>query len=285
MEKIKRINFEIIKKYLLIIVGLFIIAISFNLFFLPYDLVVYDSNGLAVIINNFIDVKPSTIIFAFSVLCLIFGFIFLGFKDTKNAIIASVIYPFFVEITKNVSDYVAVNEVDMLVVALFAGVTTGIGNGLVFRSNFNTGGTDLLELIFCKYIKVPFGWAVLLIDGSIVVAGGLIFGYELMIYAIITLVLISVISDKIILGIKEQKAFYIISKKKELIKKYLIEGLNKSVTELEGKGFHTGYDEDVLLCVVKTREYYKIKKGIEQIDPKAFLIINDTHEVIGSDNI
>lgn len=286
MEKVKkRINKEEIKRYVSIVVGLFIIAVSFNLFFLPYDLVVYDSNGLAVMVNEFIDINPSTFIFGFSVVCLMFGFIFLGFKDTKNAIIASVLYPIFVELTANISNYVAVGEVDMLLVAIFAGVTTGIGNGLVFKSHFNSGGTDLLELIFCKYVKVPFGWAVLLIDGSIVVAGGFVFGYELLIYALIALILISVISDKIMLGISDQKVFYIISKEKEQVKEYLIEGLNKSVTELEGKGFHTGYDEDVLLCVVKTRDYYKIKQGIEQIDPGAFLIISDTHEVTGSDRV
>lgn len=283
MDKVKRKNTII--RYCLIIIGLFIIALSFNLFFLPYDLVVYDSNGLVVIVNKFIKVDPSLFIFLFSMLCLIIGFIFLGIKDVKNAIIASVVYPIFIKLTEHIPDYINVADTDMILVAIFAGITTGIGNGLVFRSHFNTGGTDLLELIFCKYIKVPFGWAVLIIDGSIVLAGGFVFGYELLIYALIALVLIAIVSDKIMLGINEQKIFYIISPEKEKIKEYLIEGLDKSVTEIEGKGYHTGYDEDVLLCAVKTKDYFRIKEGLLEIDPNAFIVISNTHEITGSDRV
>lgn len=276
---------DTIKKYISVIIGLFIIALSFNLFFLPFNLVVYDANGLAVIVNKFIDIDSSVFIFVFEFACLIFGFIFLGIKDIRKAIMASALYPVFVKLTEGITNYVDVTNTDMLLVAILAGVTTGIGNGLVFKSKFNSGGTDLIELVICKYFKWKFGKAVLLVDGSIVLAGGFIFGYELLIYALIALVLISIVSDKIMLGINDQKVFYIVSDKKEKIKDYLLFGLNKSVTEFEGKGFHGKDNANVLMCVVKTRDYFKIKEGILEIDKDAFLVISNTHELTGSDRL
>lgn len=270
-----------LKKGINILLGLFITAASFNLLFLPNDLVVYDSSGLTIIIEHFFKIDPSVIIFFFLVGCLICGFIFLGFRDTKNAILGSIAYPIFVKLTENIGDIITINNPDMLVIALFAGITTGFGNGLIFKSGYNTGGTDILELILSKYFKIPFSQAMLIIDGSIVLVGGFVFGYELLFYAILSLVIIALLSDKITLGINENKAFYIITKRKTLIERFLIEGLKKEVTILEAESEYDGDIDSVIYTVIETSDYYRVKEGVLRIDPGAFITIVDTTQMLG----
>lgn len=274
-----------IKNTIILLTGILITAVSFNLFFEPYDLVVYDSSGLAIIIKHFFKIDPSICIAIFLILCLVIGFIFLGFKDTKNAIIGSLTYPIFVKLTENIGDIVTFNNPDMLVIALFAGITTGFGSGLIFKSGFNTGGTDILELIMQKYMKIPFAKAMLIIDGAIVLAGGLVFGYELLFYALIILILIAIISDNILIGVKENKAFYVISKRKELIERFLIEGLKKGVTVFEVTSGKYNENKEMLYCVVTSSDYFSVKEGIQSIDPNAFIIITETHETLGTKKV
>lgn len=276
----KRKRREKIKNTFMILVGIFITAASFNLFFEPFNLVVYDSSGLAIIIKHFFKVDPSLFIAAFLFACLLVGFIFLGFKDTKNAILGSIMYPIFVKLTENIGNIITFDNPDMLVIAIFAGITTGFGNGLIFRSGFNTGGTDILELIMAKYFKIPFGKTMIIIDGTIVLIGGFVFGYELLVYALIVLVLIAVISDNVVFGVKENKAFYILSDRKNLIERFLIEGLKKGVTALEVKSGNFNNNQEMLYCVVNSGDYFAVKEGILSIDPEAFIIISDTHEAI-----
>lgn len=264
-----------------ILLGLFITAASFNLLFLPNDLVVYDSSGLAIIVEHFFKIDPSIIIFLFLVGCLISGFIFLGFRDTKNAILGTIAYPVFVKLTENIGDIITINNPDMLVIAIFAGITTGFGNGLIFKSGYNTGGTDILELILCKYLKMPFSKAMLMVDGTIVLVGGFVFGYELLFYAILALVLIALVSDKITLGINENKAFYIITKRKNLVERFLIEGLKKEITVFEAESEFKNDIDSVIYTVVETSDYYRVKEGILKIDPGAFITIVDTTEMLG----
>ena len=140
---------DIIKKYFFAILGILITAVSYNLFFLPYDLVVYDMSGLSIIYENIFKSDARTFIFIAEFLCLIFGFIVLGFKDTKCAILGSILYPLFVFLTKDLSIYFSIDGADKLIVAVVAGITCGFGNGLIFKYGFNTGGTDIIEMIVC----------------------------------------------------------------------------------------------------------------------------------------
>lgn len=270
---------------IIILTGIFITAVSFNLFFLPNNLVVYDSSGLAIIIEHFFKVDPSIFIFIFLAGCLLVGFIFLGFRDTKNAILTSIFYPIFVKLTENIGNYITFDNPDMLVISIFAGITTGLGTGLIFRSGYNTGGTDILELIACKYLKIPFSKAMIIIDGAIVLIGGFVFGYELLFYALIVLVLIALVSDKVLLGVNDKKTFYIISKRKELIERFLIEGLKKGVTTFEATGAHSLFDKEVIYCVVNNKDYYRVREGILAIDPNAFVVVTDTYETIKSEKM
>ena len=209
MENILSIvnNKNKIKRFLFVILGVFIAAVSFNLFIYPNDIVFGGLTGVSVIITNFINLTPSFIIFVLSFVLLLVGTIFLGKEPVIKALVVAIVFPLFVQLTANVGDLIKVDTGDQLLLALFGGVMYGFGVGLVFKNGYTMGGTDILNQILHKYLKISMGNAMLIVDGSIVLIGAFIFGWTKCLYAIIILYIISVSVDKSMLGISDKKSF------------------------------------------------------------------------------
>ena len=123
----------------------------------------------------------------------------------------------------------------------------------------------------------------LLSDGLIVLSSGIFFGINSMLYSIIILYIISLISDKVVLGISDSKSFYIITDKEEEVKEYIMNYLKHGVTIYKAKGGYKSENENVLMTVLPTKDYYSLKAGISKIDKNAFYIITDTYEVFGGE--
>ena len=123
----------------------------------------------------------------------------------------------------------------------------------------------------------------LMSDGLIVLAGGFFFGITKLMYAIIVVYIIGIMTDKVLLGISNSKAFYIITNEDEKIRDYLINELHHGVTIFSVKGGYTHKKDEVILCVVPTNEYYRVKEGIREIDEQAFFVICDAYEVFGGE--
>ena len=171
----------------------------------------------------------------------------------------------------------------MLLVAIFGGVLYGLGVGLVFKAGFTTGGTDIINQIISKYFHTSMGNAMLMSDGLIVLSGVFVFGVNKLMYAIITIYIIGMLTDKVLLGISDSKAFYIITEESTKVRDYVLNYLNHGVTILDARGGFTKEKQNVLLCVVPTKEYFKLKEGIHEIDSKAFFVVTDAYEVFGGE--
>jgi uncharacterized membrane-anchored protein YitT (DUF2179 family) len=270
---------RLISRYLMLTLGLFTYACAFNLFLLPNSIVAGGVSGIAVITKNI--VEPALLIFILCTILLILSYFLLGKQKTFASILGSLLFPVFVKITSNIGNYIQVSNDDLLLVAIFAGVLCGFALGLVFKNGFTTGGTDILNHIVSKYAGISIGTAILINDGIIVLLGGLFFGWTKAMYAIIVLYIISVMADRVVLGISDSKAFYIVTDKEEAVKKYILENLSHGVTVLEATGGYSGASQNILMCVVPTREYFKLKEGISHIDRNAFFVITDSYEVMG----
>lgn len=285
-EEEKDIIKEIYKKdklerYAQFIFGVFIVAFSFNLFILPSD-IVYGVSGIGVILNKMYGINPSTTIFIGEIALLLLSFLVLGKEKTKNSIIGSILYPIFVELTTYLTVYIDVGEVEPILLALFGAVISGFGFGLIFKSGYTTGGTDILNQIVSKYGKVSLGNAMLFTDGIIILAGIFTFGVSKIMYSIINLYIVSMMTDKVMIGVSQSKSFFIITSHESEIKKYILGELGHGVTVLEGNGAFTGNRQKVLMCVIPTREYFVAKEGIHEIDPNAFFVVADAYEVYGN---
>ena len=289
MKKNKEVSIikQIYKKDRLIrisqfLLGLLITAIAFNLFILPSE-IVYGVSGVGVILNKLYGIDPSIVILIGSVLLLILSFVTLGYEKTRNSILGSLLYPVAVKLTAYLPNYINIGDADPLIIALFGAVLSGFGLGLIFKAGYTTGGTDILNQIVSKYGKISIGNSMFFTDGVIILCGVFVFGWTKLMYSLITLYIISVMTDKVILGISQSKAFYIVTKEEKNVKDFVMNELKHGVTELRGTGGFTGKNQAVLMCIIPTNEYYSFKEGIHKIDNNAFFVVTDAYEVHGGE--
>ena len=270
-----------VKELIEFIIGCFLVALAFNLFMSPNNLVAGGVSGFSLILKHFFGLNPSTIISVANVFLIILSFLVLGKEKTKATILGSILFPIFVSLTEHLSTYISFKESEMILIAVFGGVLQGIGAGLIFRAGYSTGGTDILNMIVSKIFKISLGNSMFFTDGTIIVIGAFVFGFNHLMYSLIILYLISTLTDKVVLGISDSKAFYIITSKEKEVKDFVINELKHGVTEFNAKGGYNSENQTVLMSVVPTREYYKLKEGIHNIDKNAFFVAMDSYEVKG----
>lgn len=278
IETVKKRNLG--KRYSMLILGCLIVAFAFNLFFLRYNIVCFGISGLSIVFDKY-GVNPSIFIMIANIVLLIIAYFVLGFDSAKNQLVGALIYPVFIEITKFITDKIDLGNAEMVVIALLGGVLAGVGYGLIYKSNFSTGGTDVIIEIICKYLKISMGTSGLIVNGIIVAFGKIAFSWSTVLYAIFVSYLISIFTDKVLLGISRSKAFYIVTNKgiDDTVKNYLlsIDGVGATVIDAEG-----GYSSDsqtLLLAVVPTRSYFIVKDGLREIDKDIFFLVCDSYEV------
>ena len=269
-----------LKRWAEFLLGVLIVAIAYNLFLLPAK-VVYGVGGLGIIFNSLFKIDPSLVILVSSVILLFLSLILLGKEETKKTVIGSLLYPVFVKLTSSVGQIVDLSNTDPLLIVLFGAVISGFGLGLIFKAGFTTGGTDILNQIVSKYFKMSMGNSMFFTDGIIILSSVFVFGWTKIMYSIISLYIISIMTDKVILGISNSKAFYIITDHEEEVKKFVLKHLSHGVTILDAKGGFTGQNQKVIMCFIPTKEYFIAKEGIHEIDSNAFFVVTDAYEVSG----
>ena len=275
--------YENIQKVLKLILGCLLISLSYNIFIAPNKLVSGGVSGLAIIINNVINLQNSTIILIMNSILLILSMFFLGKKKTNATILGSILFPIFVRITENINVWLKIDTSSILFSTIIGGIIFGIGAGIIYKAGFTTGGTDILNQIVSQYFKISIGNSMLIIDGAIVITSGLFFGINNMMYSIVLLYIISLISDRVILGISESKVFFIATSKEKEVKLFIIEELGHGVTIFHAEGGFKNKNQTILMTTLPTRKYYALKEGIRKIDTEAFYIITDTYEVFGGE--
>ena len=276
MEQIKK-NKKI-TRYFTFVFGLFLTAFSYNLFFVPSNIVVGGASGLAIIFDSLLNINASTFIFIANVILLILGYFLLGVENTLKSIVGSLLFPIFTFLTQNITNYINISGVDLLMLTVFGSIISGIGGGLIFKAGYNSGGTDIVMQICSKYFKMSIGKANLIVNIIIILASGFVFGINNMLYAIIALYIISILNDKILLGIDNNKTVFIITKRQREIKKFIIEKLEHGVTVLGSKGGFTNERKDVLMLVIPSGEYFVLKEAIHLIDKDAFFVVIDSYQ-------
>ncbi len=272
-----------IKRYLWTLVGILICAVSYNLFIFPNNIVFGGVGGISIIFENFTSINPSIIMLCFSFVFGVIGFIFLSKGKVFRSVLGAILFPVFVELTSFLTDYITISSNYMLLIALFGVILYGIGLGLIMRSGFTLGGTDFLTQIVSKYGKLTMGTSMMIVEGTIVVIGAFIFGFTNFMYAVVILYLITFLVDKVILGISDKKAFYIITKKKKKVCDFVINELGHTITVFSATGGFSNKKVSVLFTVIPTKEYYKLKEGISYIDDEAFFTVVDAYEVRGGE--
>lgn len=269
-----------ISRFIYFILGMLLFSFSFNYFLLPNDLVFGGVSGLSIIFKNILD--PSIFVFVVSSILLVISYIFLGKEKTFGSAVGSLLLPVFLKIMSFVTDNIdKVDEVFLAVI--FGGLLAGVGIGFVYKAGFTMGGTDIINQIIHKYFKISLGKCMLISDGSIVLCSFFSFGLIKFMYAVVVLYIISTMTDKVLLGISNSKAFYIVTSQVNEVKNYVMVKLGHGITIFDAVGGFSKEDQKVLFCVIPTRDYFKLKEGIHDIDKDAFFVVTDAYEVFGGE--
>ncbi len=272
---------QLIKRSLMLLIGLLISAIVYNLFLLPVNLVTGGSGGIATITNYVYEIDPALMILIVSLACGLLSIFYLGFEDTIAITAATIIYPIFVKLTSPITDLIFIDYHDMFLVAIYTGVIGGFANGLMYKSGYSSGGLPVISQILKKYYNIPIASTSGVMNAIIVIIGALFFGWTKAMYALILIYINSLVINKILLGISNNKAFYIITTETDKIKEYIIRTLEHSVTIFDVKSGLLSKKINVILTVIPTNDYYKLTEGIKMIDDKAFFVVTDAYETVG----
>lgn len=266
-----------------IIAGTFLMALGINLAFDPMGMVCGGVTGLAIVIKHVTGLVAEGGVPVWLTNLLFNGPLFIialkkkGKKYILKTVFATVslsVWIYILPIFKLFDEY--------LLATLFGGVMTGSGIGLVFARMATTGGTDLLSAILhekLKHLSIPQLLAV--IDGAIVVLGAVVFGIENAMYAICVVYLCSKISDGLLQGLKFAKMAHIISDKAEEIAEVVLRDVDRGATGVKVQGMYSKEEKKMLICVVTKKEIVELIDIVHKIDPSAFVIVNDVHEVRG----
>ncbi len=271
-----------VKRYTLFIIGVLLQAVAFNVFILQSNMA-FGVSGIAVVLNEIFGITPAYIILVANLLLIVASFVYLGKNVTSKTIVGSLLYPLLVELTVFLPNYVDLGTTEPVIVALSGAVLYGVGTGLVFKAGYTTGGSDVIKQIISEYGKKSIGQATIYVEGIVVTLCLFVFGWQSFIYSIISLFVISMITDNVILGISKYKTFQIITTKEREVKQFILNQLHHGVTILDSHGGYTGEKKKIMLCTIPTKEYFVLKEGILQIDKEAFFIVTDTYEVRGGE--
>ena len=270
--------------FLLIIVGTAGVAFAVQCMYDPCGLVTGGFSGIAIIIKSLTEhIIPGGVplwltnlllnIPVFTVAYIKMGKRFIGRTLFGTVMLSAWLY---------ILPVIDLAQGDMLLVALFGGVFSGAGMGMVLRANATTGGTDMVAaLIQLKIRHYNVAQIMQILDGAIVILGFFVFGLRPSLSAIVAIFVTTKVSDAILEGFKYSKAAYIITDKYEEVAKVLMEELDRGATGLKATGMYTGKDRCVLYCVVSKKQIVTLKEIVVNIDPKAFVIVSDVREVLG----
>ncbi len=265
------------------IIGSFLLAINYNLFLEPNNLVIGGLSGLAVLFKKIFSWNATIFIYVATAILILIGLILLDKEEIFKGLFVSLLYPFFITFTLPLCNIISkyLNFNDTILIALITSMLFGFANGIIYKAGFNTGGSDILMKIINKYGKISEGKATFAMNIVIVIAGGLVFNINNVAYSAIILYLSSMIIDKMIIGISTSKLFYIKTDKINEVKDFIIKELKTGVTIINVEGGYSAKKGKLIMCVVDNMDYYLFKESVLEIDPKAFFIIDDCYEVTG----
>ncbi|MGN0967405.1 MAG: YitT family protein [Candidatus Coprovivens sp.] len=267
---------------LIMVVSMFVLAVNYNTFLLPNNFVIGGTSGITTIVHHFTGIDPATFVFIFNAVFIVLALFLLGSRQTGLSLIGSLVYPFFVSITSGFCAQIAANlHFDSFILtAIISAVLFGSANGFIYKTGFSTGGIDILFQIINKYFHIPTGNVSFMVNIVIIVLGGVFFGIEMAIYAILVIFINSTLIDKIMLGISESKVFYIHTTKTKEVQKAIV-SLGTGYTVLKSDGSYDSQDNDIIMCVITTKDYYLLKNIVQRIDPLSFFIITDCYQAFG----
>ena len=264
----------------MIALGCAVFALGFDLFLEPNGLSAGGISGIALIIIHLAPVTTGGIATAMINFPLFFfGGRKIGMRFFIGTIFGTIFFSAFIDLFAAIP----VPQTEPLVAAIYGGAICGAGIGIVFIQNASTGGSDIvIRLLKMKYRNLPIGTISLAFDFVVCAATGIVFGnVSNMLYSLIAVFVTSKLLDAVVYKFDFSRVAYIISREHKRIADAINDDLERGITYLYAQGYYSGNDTKVILCAVKQAQLADLKDLVVGIDPDAFIIVQDAHQVLG----
>jgi uncharacterized membrane-anchored protein YitT (DUF2179 family) len=272
---------EVLVPALVITLASAIYALGFVWCYAPNGIAFGGITGVAQIINFLIPAFPIGVtVIVLNVPLFILGWKFIGGRLLVSSLYAMAVSSVFIDVLTPLRDW---KPMEPMLACIFGGLLMGLSLGLVFQQGATTGGTDLIaRLLKLKLKWLPMGKLLMGIDLAVILMVSATFRtLNSALYGLVALYITTIVMDGVLYGMDTAKVAYIISDKNKEITTAIVNDLDRGVTILHGRGAYTGADKDVLMCAFKQREIAAIKAAVKDIDPSAFVIVCNAHEVLG----
>lgn len=263
-----------------ILLGSAVFALGFDLFLSPNDLNAGGVSGIAMILVHMIGFgSVGTVTMLINLPLFILG----GLKIGKKFFFGSLVGMVGSSVLLDIFARVPAIAVEPLVAALYGGVLCGLGLGMVFATGASTGGSDIVvRLLKMKYRNVPIGTINMIFDLTVAVLTGIVYwDITKALYSGIAIFFTGKIIDAVVYRFDYSKVVLIISDRYEQVAAFIMQELDRGATYLEGIGSYSGNPRKVIMTVVKPSQIADLKEAVMAVDPKAFLVVQEAHQVLG----
>jgi len=275
-----------IQTILLVLIGTVIEAFAFSVFQAPYNLAAGGVSGIGIIINHFTGFSVSAFYFIVNIPLLVVGFFYLGrWRFLFNTILAVLIFSVAIELFQlYLPHYLAHYPLtdNILLSAIYAGLVGGIGGGLIYAAGATTGGTAIIGRVIQLRTGIPLSQIYLFVDGAIIVVAAFVFGWEIALYAMLTLLLAGLATDYTLEGPSRARTAFIVTTKPQALLEALQLELGRGASYWPGVGGYTGEPRTIIMCTIYRPQVNDLKRVVAQVDPTAFVSIDMTQQVLGS---
>ncbi|TMV45824.1 YitT family protein [Paenibacillus mesophilus] len=262
---------------LAILVGALLFALAINLFIIPHELGEGGVTGITIILFYLFEWSPGLVSLILNSLLLIIGYKFLDKTTTVYTIIAVSFHSLFLVLTKNWH----IDSEELMINAIFGGIFSGTGIGLIIRVGGTTAGSTILARIMKKYLDWNVSYALLFFDLIVVLSSFFVIGAQSLMFTIVMLYIATKVMDFIIEGVNPKKAIMVVSKEHVRIAEQVNVAMDRGVTVIHGYGHYTKLPKEILYIVISKQEVSMLKKIVRSIDKEAFLTIHDVRDVFG----
>jgi uncharacterized membrane-anchored protein YitT (DUF2179 family) len=268
---------QILWNLFLISAGSVICAVAVNGILIPHGFLSGGFVGMTLIIHYLVPILPvSLLYFVLNIPVYCLGWMYIGKRFFLYSVAGMIIFSLamaWIHLTIPVHD--------KMLAAIFAGIISGAGGGVILRSLGSAGGMDILSIILLKRFSIRLGSSILVLNGLILTFAAYVFSLQDALYTLIFLFVSTQVLNVVVYGLSQRKVVYIISSRWDTIYREIMEKVQRGVTIINGRGGYTGQEIHMLFTVISHQELPRLKKLINDIDSQAFVVVGDTLETMG----
>ncbi len=269
------------RSFFLLTLGAALMALNLDLFLAPFDIAPGGTSGLAIIINQFTGWQIGLVMLLLNLPLLWLGFRHLGrFRFLARTSYVLVLYSFGVDFLARLSPMRGIAE-DVFLNAIFGGILGGVATGLVLRGGGSAPGTGILGRVIQVKTGIPVSQVYLMTDGVVVLLAGLVFGWELALYALVAIFIWGLAADYVLEGPSVVRTAFIITDSRQEVSAALFRRFGVGVTAWPSEGMFTGSAHTVLFCTISRPDATSLRLVVSEADPKAFVVVGHGHQASG----